>query len=163
MHLHRNFGIAVMLVAGASIALPYSAIPVEASATSSSASIAKRVFSADSLPMNPYMTARVPATESQAAAPLPEGKGKDLAEKKCTMCHATNIWTSQRHTREQWTAVIDTMLSRGLEASDDELDTITDYLAQNFGPVAKPAPTTAPDAPPTPPPSDAPPSKPPAY
>jgi hypothetical protein len=78
---------------------------------------------------------------------LPEGKGKDLAMKYCTTCHAANVWASQHHTSDQWNSLIDNMVSKGLTASDDELATISDYLAANFGPLKKdaaPAPATPP-------------------
>lgn len=80
---------------------------------------------------------------------LPEGKGKELAKKQCGTCHANNVWTNQHHTRDQWSSVIDNMISKGMHVSDEDLDTITDYLAANFGPVpASPPPSAVPATPP---------------
>jgi cytochrome c5 len=85
---------------------------------------------------------------------LPEGKGRDLTQKQCGTCHATNVWTNQHHTRDQWSSVIDNMVAKGMHASDDDLDTITDYLAVHFGPVTStPPPSPSSAAPATPPPS----------
>jgi cytochrome c5 len=158
MHLRRSVVIPVMLIAGTALAVSYVAMPVEARTTSVSSSLVKQVFSASSLPMDRETFFAGSATGrnigDQAAPPLPDGKGKDVAQQKCSTCHATNIWSTQHHTREQWGSIIDNMISKGLEASDEELDTITDYLAQNFGPVAKAPSPTAPTDPPAPPPSD---------
>ncbi len=66
--------------------------------------------------------------------PLPDGKGKEETKKLCGSCHSTNLWAGQRHTREEWSAIIDTMASRGLEATDDQLEIVTTYLATYLGP-----------------------------
>jgi competence protein ComEA len=39
-----------------------------------------------------------------------------------------------RTTKEKWKATVDEMASRGAEGTDEQLDTITDYLAKCFGP-----------------------------
>jgi cytochrome c5 len=77
-------------------------------------------------------------------APLPDGKGKDLVQKDCSNCHALNVVTKQHNTKQQWSDVMDDMVSKGLDASDEEIATMTAYLNTNFGPVKK-------DPPPTPP------------
>ena len=158
MHLRRSVVIPVMLIAGTALAVPYGATPVEARTTSVPSSLVKQVFSAGSLPMdrNTWFAGSAEGKNigDQSAPPLPDGKGKDVAQQKCSTCHATNIWSTQRHTREQWGSIIDSMVSKGLEASDEELDTIADYLAQNFGPVAKAPPATDPNNQPAPPPTD---------
>ena len=159
MHLHRNVVIPVMLVAGAAIALPYAAMPVEARTTSVPSALARRAFSASRPPTSRSATP-APSSESQSDIPLPEGKGREVAQKKCSTCHAKNVWTAEHHTRDEWTSIVDSMVSPGLVASDDDLDTITDDLSQNCGPVTKPAPTTAPNAQPVSPANDSGPSKP---
>lgn len=145
MALFRSAVLPVMLVAAAAFVAPYSAKPVEARTAGVSYEVVKRVFAASNFPMSP-----------QSAPALPEGKGKDLVQQKCVTCHAANVWMAQRHTRDQWGSVLDNMISKGLQASDDELDTIADYLGQNFGPVTKDA------APPAAPASDPATPKPPA-
>jgi hypothetical protein len=126
------------MIVAAVAALTYSAQPVEARSGDGSAALVRRVFADGRLPIEPDAMGQ--------AAVLPEGKGKDLVQKKCTMCHAANIFTSQKHTKEQWGSVLDNMTSKGLEASDEELDTILDYLTQNFAPVAKTPDASAPPA-----------------
>jgi mono/diheme cytochrome c family protein len=75
---------------------------------------------------------------------LPEGKGKDVTERVCSGCHGVNVFAKQRNTPEKWAAVVDTMVSRGLDASDADLATVTTYLSTYLAPPKQ-------DAPPAPP------------
>jgi len=84
---------------------------------------------------------------SEAIVPLPDGKGKEVAQRLCGTCHGTNVWVKQRHTPEKWSSIVDNMISKGLEASDDDLNTLTDYLSTYLAP-----PPDAPPNPSTPPP-----------
>jgi len=88
--------------------------------------------------MNIYRPALIllPMLFSLPAQPqdLPEAKGKDLYEKICGACHATDVVFKTRTTKEKWKDTVDEMASRGAEGTDEQLDTITDYLAKCFGP-----------------------------
>ncbi len=85
-----------------------------------------------------------PKVDPKDEIPLPEGAGKDLTKKTCGNCHSTNVWVTQRHTPEKWSSIIDNMVSKGLEASDDDLATINDYLGKNLAPPAKDPPPAKP-------------------
>lgn len=65
---------------------------------------------------------------------LPDGPGKPVVEKVCSGCHSFVVFTQSRATKDHWEAVVDDMVSRGAEASDDDITRIIDYLAKNFGP-----------------------------
>ena len=73
----------------------------------------------------------------QAQAPqtqrLPEGEGKDLTERACSACHEITLVTAERHSEQQWKALVDDMVRRGAEASDSEKKVILAYLVKNFG------------------------------
>ncbi len=69
--------------------------------------------------------------------PLPEGTGKETTKRVCGNCHSTNIWVNQRHTPEKWSSIIDNMLSKGMEASDDDLAIVNDYLGKYLPPPTK--------------------------
>ena len=88
--------------------------------------------------MNIYRPALIllPMLFSLPAQPqdLPEAKGKDLYEKICGACHATDVVFKTRTTKEKWKDTVDEMASRGAEGTDEQLDTIIDYLAKCFGP-----------------------------
>ncbi|MBV9747059.1 MAG: hypothetical protein JO099_25125 [Acidobacteriia bacterium] len=71
------------------------------------------------------------------AQDLPEGKGKDLLQQICADCHGLDVITSQRATKDGWASIVDSMVSRGANGTKEQLDTIIDYLAKNFGPEEK--------------------------
>jgi len=68
---------------------------------------------------------------------LPEGPGRELIEHKCTQCHSLEPVTRSRRTRRQWEAQLDTMIARGARMSDEDFERIADYLANQFGLMAK--------------------------
>jgi competence protein ComEA len=69
------------------------------------------------------------------AQDLPEGKGKDVVEQVCGACHGTDLVASRRATKQGWSYIVDDMVSRGASASNEQIQTINDYLAKNFGQV----------------------------
>jgi competence ComEA-like helix-hairpin-helix protein len=73
------------------------------------------------------------------APALPPGKGKAIVARTCKNCHALKVVTSKRATKEQWSALVDQMVSRGADLSDDEIDVVVDYLAKNFALKGAPA------------------------
>jgi competence protein ComEA len=64
---------------------------------------------------------------------LPEGKGKDIFVKMCSNCHGLDQVTTSRYPRKQWAYVVDDMVSRGAEGSDDDVNSVIGYLSRNFG------------------------------
>ena len=70
---------------------------------------------------------------SVPAQDLPDGSGKDVVMKVCTVCHELGRITSKRQTKEQWNDTVDKMAARGAKASDEEFETIVTYLAKYFG------------------------------
>ena len=97
-------------------------------------------------------TAPAPAgqqAQSGDDVPLPEGKGRDTTVRLCSNCHRIDRWDKQRHSPEKWSDIVDDMVSKGLNASDDDLSTVNDYLAKYLAPLPKtPAPEPQPDKPP---------------
>lgn len=68
---------------------------------------------------------------------LPEGPGKDLVTKACTGCHGADNFTSKRNSKEDWKAVIDTMVGYGAEATPEQVEIILTYLTKTFGKEGK--------------------------
>lgn len=87
----------------------------------------------------PRVTAMPPrplVRESAKTAPatLPNGPGRDLVQRTCgSQCHGIGTVTSQRRSRAEWSAMIDSMVTRGASATDSEIKAIADYLTQHFG------------------------------
>jgi cytochrome c5 len=67
---------------------------------------------------------------------LPEGEGKQVTERVCAACHGIDTVVSERHTKAEWQRISDDMVSRGADATDEDVKTIVDYLTKNFGPKA---------------------------
>jgi putative heme-binding domain-containing protein len=78
------------------------------------------------------------------AQSLPEGQGKAEFQRICGNCHSVSIATSQRMTQAQWTGVVNDMVSRGAQGSQQDLDNVTTYLATHFGQGAPPAASATP-------------------
>jgi competence ComEA-like helix-hairpin-helix protein len=73
-----------------------------------------------------------PAMQAQD---LPEGKGKDVLENVCGACHGVDLISGRRATKEGWGYIVDDMVSRGASATNEQIKTINEYLAKNFGQV----------------------------
>ena len=78
------------------------------------------------------------ALPSMAQSSLPEGNGKEIVEIVCSQCHGLNNLTDARRTREDWDSVVSDMVARGAPLLIDEIDTVSAYLAMNFGPQSPP-------------------------
>jgi putative heme-binding domain-containing protein len=70
---------------------------------------------------------------SGSAQSLPEGQGKAEFQRICGNCHSVVIATSQRMTQAQWTGVVNDMVSRGAQGSQQDLDNVVSYLSTHFG------------------------------
>ena len=79
--------------------------------------------------LRPLFISRLPLTHRVF---LP-GKGKAIVQRDCAGCHALKVITSKRATKEQWSTLVDQMVSRGADVPDEEIETVVDYLAKNFG------------------------------
>jgi glucose dehydrogenase len=69
---------------------------------------------------------------------LPDGEGKELVQRVCSSCHSADMVVGHRQTRAGWASTIQRMAQHGASASDQQFDTIVDYLTKNFG--SDPAP-----------------------
>jgi cytochrome c2 len=70
---------------------------------------------------------------SMSAQDLPDGPGKELLMNVCTQCHTLNRIVEKKITKDEWNDIVDRMASKGARATDQEFDTIVNYLAKNFG------------------------------
>jgi cytochrome c5 len=83
-----------------------------------------------------FTAATIPASAQNAApSTLPEGPGKPLVERMCVGCHSLKVVTSKHATKDRWSAIVQQMVSRGAEGTDDEIATVIDYLAANYPPL----------------------------
>jgi hypothetical protein len=139
-----NLGLAISIVS----VCAYSPVQAKGSGYSSPISSKLSMFleAAQSAPS----TASPSAAQTQGgdASPLPEGKGRDTTLRLCSNCHRIDRWDKQRHTADQWSDIVDDMVGRGMDASDDDLATVNSYLSKYLAPTAKtPAPPPPADNP----------------
>jgi competence ComEA-like helix-hairpin-helix protein len=78
-----------------------------------------------------YLAFALPSDETA----LPPGEGQAIVQQKCASCHALKVVTGKRASRQQWSTIVDQMVTRGADVSDDDIDTLLDYLVKNFGPA----------------------------
>jgi cytochrome c5 len=96
--------------------------------------------------------APVPApAPAKAVVELPDGDGKPIATENCQACHKLTNLTKAHKSLDDWKETVQTMIDRGANVPADQVDTLVQYLAKNFGP--KDASTPAPAAPPSPAPA----------
>jgi cytochrome c5 len=74
------------------------------------------------------------ATTRAARQDLPDGKGVEIARDKCVTCHEADLIVSQRLSRPGWTREVEKMIRWGAVVSENEKETLVDYLAANFAP-----------------------------
>ena len=68
---------------------------------------------------------------------LPEGNGKEIFVRMCSNCHALMRVTKVRFHRNFWESVVDDMVSRGAEGTEEEASLVVGYLTRNFGKPVK--------------------------
>jgi virginiamycin B lyase len=86
---------------------------------------------------------RVAPSWGQTAA-LPDGAGKELVQHNCGQCHTLNRIAEVGHTRDEWRNVVAMMVNQGANLPQDQIPVVTDYLARNFLPTARPQAVTIP-------------------
>jgi competence protein ComEA len=71
-----------------------------------------------------------PSLAAQVA--LPEAPGRDVTVKLCGNCHAPEIVASVRLAPEGWREVIARMVAAGARGTEQELETVFEYVSTQF-------------------------------
>ena len=66
------------------------------------------------------------------AESLPAGRGREVVQRVCTKCHASTVFSVQRHTRSEWRDIVHEMQNAGAKASRADFERVVDYLAKTF-------------------------------
>ncbi len=75
------------------------------------------------------LSGTVSAQQDRLDVDLPDGEAKPLIEGACIACHRLSFITnSVGNSQEDWDKVLSTMLA----LPDEQMDTITSYLAEHF-------------------------------
>lgn len=70
-----------------------------------------------------------------AAAQVPDDVARNAFEKVCGSCHDTETATELRHTRGEWQSITDEMVSRGADATPQEVAAVVTWLNRRYGKV----------------------------
>ncbi len=132
-YLAKNFGPqATPPAANAPAAAPAANAPAAAPETNAPASPAPSP--ATSAPSPSSASPGTPSTAQPAPVVLPDGPGKAIAEENCQACHRLTNLTKAHKSLDDWKDTIQTMIDRGANIPDNQVDTLAQYLAKNFGP-----------------------------
>ena len=75
-----------------------------------------------------------PSPHARKTVVLPEGDGKEIAEKSCQACHELTNLTHASKSQEDWRDTVQIMVDNGADIPADKVDVLVKYLAKNFGP-----------------------------
>jgi competence ComEA-like helix-hairpin-helix protein len=64
---------------------------------------------------------------------LPEDKEKETFVKMCSNCHAIERVVKVRFSKKFWASTVDDMVSRGAEGTEEEVESVINYLTRHFG------------------------------
>jgi cytochrome c5 len=74
------------------------------------------------------------AVEAQQPGALPDGPGREIVSVACTQCHSLTPIVQLRMGEQGWRQAVENMVLRGAQIGPDEIDTVSSYLADKFGP-----------------------------
>ena len=69
------------------------------------------------------------------SAVLPDGPGKAETVKLCGRCHSLDQAVSLRQEQAGWAETISKMVNLGAQGSEDDLNTVLNYLVKFYGPA----------------------------
>lgn len=79
----------------------------------------------------PQTTALTQATTTSQSR-FPAGPGRDAVFKVCADCHGPESALGQLKTRDEWSKTLDEMAAHGAQGSDEEWNSILDYVDRHF-------------------------------
>jgi hypothetical protein len=126
---------------------PHTVGALEAPGAKQCGALPARFFTVISPAASVHLALQADSQKPKSDDPLPEGKGKDVVMRLCSGCHAVTVFSKERHTPEKWASIVDNMVSKGMDASDEELDTINTYLSTNLAAPKDAPPATPPESP----------------
>jgi competence protein ComEA len=68
-----------------------------------------------------------------AAQQQADQKAVAAYERVCSTCHDSQRILSNRRTKDQWSEVIDKMVERGAQGTDDDFTAVMEYLITHYG------------------------------
>ena len=82
----------------------------------------------------PQAQAQAPAAQAPAPTLTPEDeKNAAIYTRTCSLCHDAQRILTNRRTRDQWGEVIDKMIERGAQGSEEDFTAVLEYLVSQYG------------------------------
>jgi hypothetical protein len=78
----------------------------------------------------------LPFATPQAGVDLPPGAGRELLLGACLACHDLGGLDLFKgfYTRDRWHELVQTMVAQGAAVDPTQVEVLTDYLTEHFGP-----------------------------
>jgi cytochrome c5 len=71
---------------------------------------------------------------TQAPPAPPTVGGAELLQGRCTQCHTLDRVEAANKTQAEWEATVERMRGKGANLTDDEAQTLVEYLTETYGP-----------------------------
>lgn len=75
-----------------------------------------------------------PAGQTAAGGAATDTAAKKVLQDSCTVCHDLDLVSDQHLSKDEWTAVINSMVAKGAGVDEKDRPVLADYLAKTYGP-----------------------------
>jgi hypothetical protein len=80
-----------------------------------------------------FLCSKAVAQQKPKPPGFPDAPGKETVMAKCFQCHSPGMWMDHRQDRKGWEGTLYRMVGRGALWSEEEINTMADYLAAVYG------------------------------
>jgi hypothetical protein len=70
---------------------------------------------------------------AQVVNPLPQDPDQQFVTGRCVICHSLEMIAQQRQTREEWTVIVDRMITYGMPMEPGDRERMLTYLVKHLG------------------------------
>jgi hypothetical protein len=70
---------------------------------------------------------------AQVVNPLPQDPDQQFVTGRCVICHSLEMIAQQRQTREEWTIIVDRMITYGMPMEPGDRERMLTYLVKHLG------------------------------
>jgi hypothetical protein len=70
---------------------------------------------------------------AQVVNPLPQDPDQQFVTGRCVICHSLEMIAQQRQTREEWTVIVERMITYGMPMGPGDRERMLTYLVKHLG------------------------------
>jgi hypothetical protein len=70
---------------------------------------------------------------AQVVNPLPLDPDQQFVTGRCVICHSLEMIAQQRQTRDEWTVIVDRMITYGMPMGPGDRERMLSYLVKHLG------------------------------